>query len=87
MRLPAIRRALFACVYGFVLVIITLLVYQVPFSEFVVSAGSILVAVSFAFGGAIKEFIDSLVFIIVQKPYSVGDRVSIAHGEVSHLRM
>ena len=47
-----------------------------------VPLGTFLVAISFAIGSTVTDFIESVVFILGVQPYDVGDRVTIDHSMV-----
>lgn len=68
-------------VYGFLMVIITLVVFDYNVQWMIFTFTSLLVSVSFAFGGTIMRMVDSTVFLLLGEPYFTGDKIKIGTGE------
>eukprot|EP01128_Nolandella_sp_AFSM9_P003845 TRINITY_DN168_c0_g1_i1.p1 TRINITY_DN168_c0_g1~~TRINITY_DN168_c0_g1_i1.p1 ORF type:complete len:368 (+),score=54.33 TRINITY_DN168_c0_g1_i1:698-1801(+) len=55
---------------------------EVDWTTLLVSTGTFLVALSFAYGDSLREVFDSLYMIFAVYPFSVGDSITIDDGEI-----
>lgn len=51
-------------------------VFDFPLPQVLVPLGTVLVSASFAIGSSISAVVSSLIFVLVTRPYNVGDRVT-----------
>lgn len=54
----------------------TLFIFDIPVLQVLVPLGTVLVSASFAIGSSISAVVSSLIFVLVTRPYNVGDRVT-----------
>eukprot|EP00127_Corallochytrium_limacisporum_P007455 Clim_evm58s251 gene=Clim_evmTU58s251 len=62
---------------SFLLFFVVLLIFGIDFETLVLGASTLLLAISFSFGVAIKELLDDVIFVFVVHPYDCGDRCLI----------
>lgn len=61
-----------------------LMVFEIPVIQVFVPLGTVLVSASFAIGTSLSNVVSSLIFVLVTRPYAVGDRVTasgVLNGE------
>jgi len=64
--------------YWFLMLIVTLTVFGVAVDKLLLSVGTIMVAFTFIFGNSLKTFWESFLFVLLVRPYDVGDRITLA---------
>lgn len=55
-----------------------LIIVGVDPRDFLISSATVVASVAFVFGNSAKNFVDSLVFVFAQAPFSIGDRVKLS---------
>lgn len=62
--------------FGIVLLVAVSFAIEIPVVQVFVPLGTVLVSLSFAIGQSISNIVSSLIFVIISRPYDVGDRVT-----------
>ncbi|KAJ5066817.1 mechanosensitive ion channel protein [Anaeramoeba ignava] len=75
--LSEIVKKLLKFVYWVIMIIVFLIIIKVDLGSLFLALVTLLVSLSFAFSGIIKNFVDSLTLIFGVKPYDTGDIISI----------
>jgi len=81
--LSAVTRALSLLanfLLAIVFIIFGVLLFDVDIQPVLISIGTVLVSVSFAISGPAGNFVESLIFLLVTRPYDMGDRVRFNGG-------
>ncbi len=63
-----------------VFIIFGVLLFDIDVQPVLISIGTVLVSVSFAIAGPAGNFVESLIFLLVTRPYDMGDRVRFNGG-------
>jgi small-conductance mechanosensitive channel len=74
------------CIFYFILVLGALLVYSDEAGDvYAIFAGLFAITLPFAFcfGGAAAEYVKGISFILIQRPYDIGDRIAITGASES----
>jgi hypothetical protein len=69
-------QSLLDVVFWLLLTFLALLIWQVSVVDVYVPLGTVLVSASFAIGASLSQIVSSLIFVLVTRPYNVGDRVT-----------
>jgi len=67
-----------------VLLACVLWIFDIPIYQVFLPLGTVLVSASFAIGSTVSNIVSSLIFVLVARPYSIGDRVTcsgVMNGE------
>jgi len=75
--LARVVKTLINFVFWVIMSLVVLLVMRFAVQELLLTFATLLVSVSFALGTSIRNLVESLIFLLVNKPYDVGDRVQI----------
>jgi small-conductance mechanosensitive channel len=70
--------------YAIVVAFAVSLTFEVPVVEVFVPLGTVIVSLSFAVGASVSNVVSSLIFVLIMRPYDVGDRVTascVMNGE------
>ena len=81
--LSAVTRALSLLanfLLAIVFIIFGVLLFDIDVQPVLISIGTVLVSVSFAISGPAGNFVESLIFLLVTRPYDMGDRVRFNGG-------
>lgn len=68
--------ALLNTLFWMAVLLSTLFIFDIPVLQVLVPLGTVLVSASFAIGSSISAVVSSLIFVLVTRPYNVGDRVT-----------
>jgi small-conductance mechanosensitive channel len=72
-------------VFSFALLVALLVVFDISVGAVLVPLGTFIVSASFAIGPTISSIVGSMLFVLVQRPFDAGDRVTVttvADGEL-----
>lgn len=68
---------IFLTIIAFIVIILAFLVYEVDFTAFLASLGTVALSLSFVFGSSAATTFNCIIFLFVMHPYDIGDRVFI----------
>ena len=61
-----------------VMLILLIIIFDVQASNFIIGAGTFFLSISFAIGPTLQRLLDSLIFVLLVRPYDVADIVQIS---------
>ena len=64
------------CAFWVLLASVMLWLFNVPVVQVYIPLGTVLVSASFAIGSSVSNVISALIFVLIMRPYQVGDRVT-----------
>lgn len=75
-----VTNSLLVCFMGIVAIIAVLINFRVDIYAFLLPLGTIILALSFAYGSTLQELFNSLYMLYFVHPFNIGDKVSINGG-------